>query len=266
MSHEGFLGASRERPEDDAPRLIYADWLEEHGQSDRAEFIRLQIELAPLDLDDPRRSALKDREVELMTAHRGEWLEDLVQIAAAECWWFHRGFPAGLEWQMRFSGDTIVHALASSSSPYLATLTELELGANHITADGARALAFAPHLAGLKVLSLWGNPIGDGGMRALASSPYLTALTELNLAGNDIGEEGFRAFATSPNMARLTKLNLNGNPIGVGGRLCVGVLAVPNILQGWCKSLCFRGLSAAGSCGAGSSALPTPFEHFALMP
>jgi hypothetical protein len=39
-----------------------------------------------------------------------------------------------------------------------------------------------------------------------------------------------------------------------------------NILQGWCKSLCFRGLSAAGSCGTESSALPTPFEHFALMP
>ncbi len=30
-------------PADDAPRLIYADWLEEHGDPDRADFIRLQI-------------------------------------------------------------------------------------------------------------------------------------------------------------------------------------------------------------------------------
>ena len=29
-------------PEDDAPRLIYADWLDEHGRPERAEFIRLQ--------------------------------------------------------------------------------------------------------------------------------------------------------------------------------------------------------------------------------
>jgi len=32
------------RPEDDGPRLVYADWLEEHGDSDRAEFIRVSIQ------------------------------------------------------------------------------------------------------------------------------------------------------------------------------------------------------------------------------
>lgn len=32
-----------ERPDDDAPRLVYADWLEENGQQNRAEFIRLQL-------------------------------------------------------------------------------------------------------------------------------------------------------------------------------------------------------------------------------
>src|SRR5581483_3087358 len=33
-------------PEDDAVRLIYADWLEEHGEPERGEFIRCQVELA----------------------------------------------------------------------------------------------------------------------------------------------------------------------------------------------------------------------------
>ena len=33
------------QPEDDLPRLMAADWLEEHGQPERAEFIRVQIEL-----------------------------------------------------------------------------------------------------------------------------------------------------------------------------------------------------------------------------
>ena len=34
-----------ECPEDDAPRLIYSDWLEENGEEERAKFIRVQIEL-----------------------------------------------------------------------------------------------------------------------------------------------------------------------------------------------------------------------------
>lgn len=33
-------------PDDDTPRLVVADWFEEHGEGDRAEFIRVQIELA----------------------------------------------------------------------------------------------------------------------------------------------------------------------------------------------------------------------------
>jgi len=33
-------------PDSDSPRLIFADWLEEHGEEERAEFIRVQCELA----------------------------------------------------------------------------------------------------------------------------------------------------------------------------------------------------------------------------
>ena len=35
-------------PDDDRRRLAYADWLEGHGQRDRARLIRVQIELARL--------------------------------------------------------------------------------------------------------------------------------------------------------------------------------------------------------------------------
>lgn len=38
-----FLYEICERPHDDDVRLIYADWLEDHGQPERAEFIRDQI-------------------------------------------------------------------------------------------------------------------------------------------------------------------------------------------------------------------------------
>jgi uncharacterized protein (TIGR02996 family) len=39
----GLLRAILTNPADDAPRLIYADWLDEHGHDRRARFIRDQI-------------------------------------------------------------------------------------------------------------------------------------------------------------------------------------------------------------------------------
>ena len=42
MSPENLRRAIYENPDNDAPRRIYADWLDEHGQRDRAEFIRVQ--------------------------------------------------------------------------------------------------------------------------------------------------------------------------------------------------------------------------------
>lgn len=41
-----LLAAIRQFPDNDAPRLIFADWLDEHGEGERAEFIRVQCDLA----------------------------------------------------------------------------------------------------------------------------------------------------------------------------------------------------------------------------
>ncbi len=41
--HAAFLADICQHPADDTPRLIYADWLEDHGDHDRANFIRQQI-------------------------------------------------------------------------------------------------------------------------------------------------------------------------------------------------------------------------------
>lgn len=40
-----LMRAIIESPDDDTPRLIFADWLEENGEEKRAEFIRVQIGL-----------------------------------------------------------------------------------------------------------------------------------------------------------------------------------------------------------------------------
>ncbi len=38
---DAFLATIKEHPSNNGPRLVYADWLEEHGACDRAELIRL---------------------------------------------------------------------------------------------------------------------------------------------------------------------------------------------------------------------------------
>jgi uncharacterized protein (TIGR02996 family) len=62
-------------PEDDAPRLVLADWLDDHGQSDRAAFIRVQVELARARLPGgaARRRELRKREKSLFAASEGCW-------------------------------------------------------------------------------------------------------------------------------------------------------------------------------------------------
>jgi uncharacterized protein (TIGR02996 family) len=49
MTTDGLLlKAVFANPDDDLPRLVYADWLDENGQGERAEFVRVQCELAKI--------------------------------------------------------------------------------------------------------------------------------------------------------------------------------------------------------------------------
>ena len=68
-----FLAAVATSPDDDLPRLVAADWLEESGDTERAEFIRLQCELANAS-DHDRAEVLRRRERELLNSPTGAWL------------------------------------------------------------------------------------------------------------------------------------------------------------------------------------------------
>jgi uncharacterized protein (TIGR02996 family) len=76
MHHEdAFLQAIIANPEDPAPRLVYADWLEEQGQAERAEFARVQAMLRQTPASDPRHERLEARHAELLwVAHREGWV------------------------------------------------------------------------------------------------------------------------------------------------------------------------------------------------
>src|ERR1044071_4841866 len=86
---KGFLQDIIDHPDDDAVRLIYADWLQERGDP-RGEFIALQIQRARLAEDDPQREALDDRADRLREEHEHLWIGDVGSFA--ESWSFERGF------------------------------------------------------------------------------------------------------------------------------------------------------------------------------
>src|SRR5262245_25975011 len=89
-------------PDDDAPRLVLADWLEDHGDEHtaaRAEFIRLQIELSRLPEEDARRAGLERRGKELLDEHEKAWLGRLADLVTDAVW--QRGFPQRLKLGVR---------------------------------------------------------------------------------------------------------------------------------------------------------------------
>ncbi len=83
-----FIQAVIASPDNDAPRLIFADWLDEHEQGERAQFIRIGCRLArefgmpppgsPVVTGDKGRDAveveLRRRERELLSQHWRDWL------------------------------------------------------------------------------------------------------------------------------------------------------------------------------------------------
>jgi uncharacterized protein (TIGR02996 family) len=78
--HDAFLQDICENTEDHGPRLVFADWLDEHGDADRAEFIRLQCELTRLSPAEPRHAALQARGRALLAAHHRRWVGDLEDL------------------------------------------------------------------------------------------------------------------------------------------------------------------------------------------
>ncbi len=54
---DALYAAILAHPDEDTPRLLYADWLEENGQAQAAKYVRAACELARLDEDDPSLAA-----------------------------------------------------------------------------------------------------------------------------------------------------------------------------------------------------------------
>jgi uncharacterized protein (TIGR02996 family) len=197
-----------DNPDDDAPRLVYADWLEENGgpaEKDRAEFIRVQVALAGLAEDDERRDALEDRERALLAARGSEWLKPLEGLSTAA---FRRGF-------VEQAGMGARQFLTRGAKVFRTTpLRDLKLLRLNQTQGGAKAVAGCDLLRRLRGLDVANSSLSDDLVATLVASPHLTGLASLNLGGTAAAADTMQALVKAAPLANLKVLGLSATLAG----------------------------------------------------
>src|SRR5207249_3139949 len=79
-------------PDDDAPHLVFADWLEEHGECARAELIRVHVAWSRLPHGHAEKESLGRRWRDLLPQYGSRWIMSLPMFACLR-WEFDRGVP-----------------------------------------------------------------------------------------------------------------------------------------------------------------------------
>jgi uncharacterized protein (TIGR02996 family) len=213
-------------PDADLPRLLFADWCDDHGDPDRAEFVRVQVELARLAADSPYRPPLEDREDELMRLGFARWkvpaghgvqgfVRGFVELWDGTAEWFldaaERLFAAAPVRAVRVRvADKHVPALCRM--PEFGRVRSLDLSGNMLAVNGrlARLLTDAP-LDGLTHLNLGNNNLFADALGQVLRSPVAGRLTALDLSGNPLTDDGLRELAGTPALARLESLTVRNN-------------------------------------------------------
>ncbi len=229
---EALIEVIKADPEDDLSYLAYADLLEERGETDRAEFVRIQLDLA---------QKLKTDDLDSFDYDKLDHFQDIVDTADKEKYpqitgiGYDRGFIknvfVGSEKIDDFVKDLgkitkenpFLDALYFSSenqstlsesklldSPLLERIKEIHL--EKCSIDSLRLVLNCQHLSNVEVLSLWDSRIGDEGLELLLSYPVkVSKISKLNLRGTFISEEGVQLLINSPDLGNLKLLNLEAN-------------------------------------------------------
>jgi uncharacterized protein (TIGR02996 family) len=233
---EALLAAIQAAPDDDAPRLVYADWLDENGDPDLAEFIRLQVELDPLerspDSDEARRqraairlhadapvpdhfppamrryARLARRESELLKAHRSRWLGPLVSVD--DDYGSHLGvtFRRGFAEEVAIATSAFLKSgdLVREACPLLRRLTL------YGPRDQGPELAGCPALNGIPELDLAGW-LTEFDARFLATALALNAVRSLTLwVGSRYDRDVIRTLASGPTSGETSRAD-GGRPV-----------------------------------------------------
>jgi len=218
------------RPDDEAARLIYADWLDEHGDSDRAEFIRVQVALATMDQADDRWPHFYRRQQWLLLQHRTQWLEDVPAWCRSGAV-FRQGFVD--EVQCHVSDFTVrgyevprrvpVRRLVISEPPdnfikflrlpALKSIESLALDRTWTASTALPTLADCPPLPNLRQLSFKAHRPQPDFLLRLTESPLWDHLEGIALSPFDIGDAESQGLAARGGPSRLRTLSLTDSAI-----------------------------------------------------
>jgi uncharacterized protein (TIGR02996 family) len=201
-TEQDFLQAVCAEPDDDGPRLVFADWLEDNGQPERAEFIRSQCRRAKMDEWDDGYEGLAGREQELLEKDGKAWGKEALKFTKRVEW--RRGFVDGMTLEPEKFVDCAEAIFAATP------LRSLRLVYARPAWD---ALVACPGLARLRVLEVYFQELGVARTQALAGCEHLANLHELNYGLNKAGRS-VEGLLRSPHLRDLRRLRLNKNETG----------------------------------------------------
>lgn len=155
LERNALLAAVLANPDDDLPRLVFADWLDENGDPDEARFIRSQIALATLPEWDPQAVVLRRTRPEWEknnTFRRGfghaiaaPTLADLKQLMPSTL------KVAPIERLGLFTA-TLAQWKTFVRSPWLPNIREIDFESIGAPIEAMRELCHAPGAAGIRAL------------------------------------------------------------------------------------------------------------------
>jgi uncharacterized protein (TIGR02996 family) len=216
---DALLSAILAEPDEDTPRLAFADWLDEYGgeaERVRAEFIRVQIDLARVPAGEGRPIDLLGREKKLLVSHRVAWLTPLqaegeplrggdahgqfrrgfVEVVWMPAPWFilraERLFACAPVRELRITRTTIREFAALVHSPYFGRLTAIDLSDPRLGDEMVKALA--RRAASLTTLRLRGCGLTDVAAFWLADTDFAHPLAQLDVTFNPISVTGIAAL------------------------------------------------------------------------
>jgi uncharacterized protein (TIGR02996 family) len=223
-TEQALYRAVLDAPADDPPRLVYADWLDEHDQPERAEFIRVQIAQEGEPEYGPRWRELEKRARALLKRHRREWGPAPDGLA-----WgpeFRRGFVESVCTTARDFADRAdeLFARAPLRSLRITMRNEVEdelpeefrspeLRQLFAQSDGAYRVILARRFRSpvmRRLRHLYVTTLTRTEVAALAGSPYADGLTELGFGHWASQEMSLREVFHSRRLGRVESLLLDG--------------------------------------------------------
>src|SRR5262245_22450629 len=205
-SHDALYRAICAQPDEDTPRLAFADLIEEEdGEYLRAQFIRTQIALSQVPVYDPLWVKARQYDPDAPLGHCQT--PTLPRVPGGYGWHrfeFRRGFP----WKV---GVLSPDAFLPGGEAIFDAAPIQALSMDTRTRPDFTGLARWPHLARVHRLEV---PIGwlkATGATQLVDSPFATNLTELMFEVDGITADGLTALAGSSLFERLRVLDLWSN-------------------------------------------------------